>query len=288
MRGSVNLTARAVIDRRRRIHSEVSLRRVILLVLDFFWSGCYRAGVIEPARKLKLSTIFIAAIAGLVGLGVFFFIGALIASFAAGPLHISTMEGARGYFAALVGMIAGVFGFIGAAWLVLRRRGVRGVKVVLGGIAAFALIIVSAASAVGIWYSMQPHVLNRNGPEPLLRLEIRAPENIAIFADAIAELTTDRNTADVILEKPDETATRHGYVPLYYRTSHRLLVLKFPNGGARLYNVRLPANPMPKKYHAWSAWQKPDFVDEPGSTGPKRAGDGPDIEVRYHVETADD
>jgi hypothetical protein len=185
-------------------------------------------------------------------------------------------------------MIAGVFGFIGAAWLVLRRRGVRGAKVLLGGIAAFALIIVSAASAVGIWYSMQPHVLNRNGPEPLLRLEIRAPENIAIFADATAELTTDRNTADVILEKPDETATRHGYVPLYYRTSHRLLALKFPNGGARLYNLRLPANPMPKKYHDWSEWQKPDFVDEPGSTGPKRAGDGPDIEVRYHVETADD
>ena len=254
----------------------------------FFSAGRYRAGVVEPARKLKLSTIFIAAIAGLVGLGVFFFIGALIASFAAGPLHISTMEGARGYFAALVGMIAGVFGFIGAAWLVLRRRGVRGVKVVLGGIAAFALIIVSAASAVGIWYSMQPHVLNRNGPEPLLRLEIRAPQNIAIFADATAELTTDRNTADVVLEKADETATRRGYVPLYYRTSHRLLALKFPNGGARLYNLRLPANPMPKKYHAWSEWQKPDFVDEPGSTGPKRAGDGPDIEVRYHVETADD
>jgi hypothetical protein len=288
MRGSVNLNARAVIDRRRRIHCKISLRRVILLVLDFFWSGCYRAGVIKPARKLKLSTIFIAAIAGLVGLGVFFFIGALIASFAAGPLNISTMEGARGYFAALVGIIAGVFGFIGAAWLVLRRRGVRGVRAAVGGIAALALIIVSAASAVGIWYSMQPHVLNRNGPEPLLRLEIRAPQNIAIFADATAELTTDRNAADVVLEKADDTATRRGYVPLYYRTSHRLLALKFPNGGARLYNLRLPANPMPKKYHAWSAWQKPDFVDEPGSTGPKRAGDGPDIEVRYHVETADD
>src|SRR5213082_1606466 len=248
--------------------------------------------MVEPARKLKLSTIFIAAIAGLVGFGVFFFIGALIASFAAGPLHISTMEGARGYFAALVGMIAGVFGFIGAAWLVLRRRGVRGLRVALGGIAAFALIIVSAASAVGIWYSMQPHVLNRNGPEPLLRLEVRAPGNVApdIFAEVTAELTTDRNGADVFLEKAAETEqlTRHGYVPLYYRTSQRLLAVKFPNGGARLYNLRLPANPMPKKYHAWSEWQKPDFVDEPGSTGPKRASTGSDIEVRYHVETAGD
>src|SRR5438477_11279395 len=122
----------------------------------FFRPGQYRAHMVEPARKLKLSTIFIAAIAGLVGLGVFFFIGALIASFAAGPLHISTMEGARGYFAALAGMLAGVIGFVSAAWLVLRRRGVGGVRIALGGIAVFALIIVSAASAVGIWYSLQP------------------------------------------------------------------------------------------------------------------------------------
>jgi hypothetical protein len=248
--------------------------------------------VVEAAKKLKFSAILIAAAAGLVGFGVVSFIGALIASFAAGPLHISTMEGARGYFAALAGMLAGVLGFVGAVWLVLRRRGMRGVRVALGGIAAFALIIVSAASAVGIWYSMQPHVLNRNGPEPLLRVDLRAPETVApdIFANITAELTTDRNEADVVLEKATETdrLTRHGYVPLYYRTSHRLLAVKFPEGGARLYNLRLPANPMPKKYHAWSAWQKPDFVDEPGSTGPKRAGAGPDIEVRYHVETADD
>ena len=246
----------------------------------------------EPAKKLKFSTIFIAAFFGLLGFGVFLFIGALIASFAAGPLHISPMEGGRGIFAMLIGMFAGVIGFIAAVWLVLRRRGMRGVKVLLGGIAAFALIVISAASAVGLWYSMQPHVLNLNGPEPLLRLEVRAPDNVAsdVFAEITAELTTDRNGADVILEKAGETApqTRRGYVQLYYRTSRRLIALKFPNGSARLYNVRLPANPMPKKYHAWSDWQKPDFVDEPGSTGPKRAGNGPDIEIRYHIETADD
>src|SRR5439155_166876 len=101
-----------------------------------------------------------ASLAGLVGFGVFLFIGALIASFAAGPLHISTMEGAGGYFAILIGMLTGVVGFVGAVWLVLRRRGVRGVRVAVGGIAAFALIIVSAASVVGIWYLIQPNVLN--------------------------------------------------------------------------------------------------------------------------------
>jgi len=249
----------------------------------------YHSGVVEPANKLRFSAILVAAVAGLVGFGVFAFLGAALASLlAAGPLHISSREGGAGYFAISVGMLSGVLGFVGTVWLVLRRCGVGGVKVVLGGIAAFAVIIVSAASAVGIWYSMQPHVLNLNGPEPILRIELHAPANIAIFADATAELTTDRNSADAVLEKPDEAATRRGYVPLYYRTSHRLLAVKFPNGGARLYNIRLPANPMPKKYHEWSTWYKPDFVDEPGSTGPKRADGSPDIEVRYHVETADD
>ena len=245
--------------------------------------------MVEPANKLRFSAIVVAAVAGLVGFGVFAFLGAALASLlAAGPLHISAREGEAGYFAIAIGLLSGVLGFVVTVWLVLRRRGVRGIKVLVGATAAFAVIIVSAASVVGIWYSMQPHVLNLNGPEPLLRLEIHAPANIAIFADATAELTTDRNSADVVLEKPDETATRRGYVPLYYRTSHRLLAVKFPNGGARLYNIRLPANPMPKKYHEWSPWYKPDFVAEPGSTGPKKADGGPDIEVRYHVETADD
>ena len=243
----------------------------------------------EPANKLKVSAILIAAVAGLVGFGVFVFLGAALASLlAAGPLRISAREGEAGYFAIAIGLLSGLLGFVGTVWLVLRRGGVRGVRILLGAMAAFAVIIVSAASAVGIWYAMQPHVLNLNGPEPLLRLEIRAPANIATFADATAELTTDRNSADVILEKPDETATRRGYVQLYYRTSQRLLAVKFPNGGARLYNIHLPANPMPKKYHQWSPWYKPDFVDEPGSTGPKRAEGGPDIEVRYHIETAED
>ena len=88
--------------------------------------------MVEPAKKLKFSTIIIAAVAGLVGFGLALLIGALIASFVAAPLHISTMEGGRGYFAMLIGMLAGVVGFVGAVWLVLRRRGVRGLRVALG------------------------------------------------------------------------------------------------------------------------------------------------------------
>lgn len=62
-----------------------------------------------------------------------------------------------------------------------------------------------------------------------------------VFANIAGELTTDRNVADVIFDKIGETVTRHGYVPLYYRTSRRLLALKFADSGARLYDLRLPA-----------------------------------------------
>jgi hypothetical protein len=251
-----------------------------------------RQVVTERTNRLTVTTIAIAALAGLIGFALFLFIGGTIASLLAGPLHISPMEGARGYFAITIGMLAGVMGFVGTVWFILRRRGVRGGRVAFGGVMALAIIILSAASAVGIWYAMQPHVLNLNGPEPILRLEVRAPESLSpeIFGNVTGEMTTDRNGADVVLDKASETdrLIRRGYVPLYYRTSHRLLALKFAEGGARLFNLRLPANPMPKKYHAWSEWQKPDFVDEPGSTGLKKAGGGSDIEIRYRVETAED
>jgi hypothetical protein len=246
----------------------------------------------EKANKLTLATVIIGGLAGLIGFALLLSIGGIIASVLAGPLRISPMEGAQGYFAIAIGMMTGVVGFIGAVWLVLRRRGIRGGRIALGGVMAFALIILSAASAVGIWYTMQPHALNLNGPEPILRLEVRAPESLApeIFGNVTGEMTTDRNGADAILDKADAATPlfRRGYVPLYFRTSHPLLALKFAEGGARLYNLRLPANPMPKKYHVWSEWQKPDFVDEGESSGPTKASGGADMEVRYRVETAED
>jgi hypothetical protein len=250
------------------------------------------ARMAEEVKRLTFATILLAAIGGLAGFALLLFIGGVLASIAAGPLHISPMEGASGYFAVAIGLTAGVLGFIGAVWFVLRRRGIRGGGIVLGGVMEFAIIIFSAASAVGIWYAMQPHALNLNGPEPLLRVELRAPENFSpdAFGDISGELSTDRNGADLVLDKPDVATPliRHGYVPLYFRTSHRLLELKLADGSMRLFNVRLPANPMPKKYHVWTEWQKPDFIDQPGSSAPNKASGALDIEVRYRVEVAGD
>src|SRR5438874_8227058 len=120
MRGSIKGNAHTLIDRRyRRIQCKCIFQSVSWVVFDFFRTGRYAARVVEPAKKLKFSTIIIAAIAGLVGFGVFLFIGALIASFAAGPLHVSPMEGGRGVFAMLIGIIVGVIGLVCSVCLVL-------------------------------------------------------------------------------------------------------------------------------------------------------------------------
>ena len=241
-------------------------------------------------NKLTVPTVLIVAIAAVAGFALFGFAGATLAGIAAAPVfHISTMEGAQGYFAVAIGLLLGVAGAVALIWLAARWRGLRGLNIVLSGVAALATVFALAAAAVGAWYAVQPHILNQNGPEPILRLEVRAPAGMSVV-DLTGELNTDRNGADVVLDPAADAGgqTRTGYVPLYYRTSQRLIVLKAPDGRARLYNLRLPANPTrAAKYTEWSAWQKPDFIDEPGSSGPRRVDSfARDIEIRYHIEPA--
>lgn len=240
-------------------------------------------------KRIGIGVTILAGIIGLAGCIAFALIGGFVTMAVGSSLHLSTAEGAQGYLAVAVSGLAGVIGFFVSSLLFLRARGLGAAQLVIGTTSAAGLVLIVAAAAVGIWYSMQPHVLNPNGPEPLLRLELRVPPAVATASlnDCTAELSTDRNSADVIFDPPEAGAsTRRGYVPLYYRTSRRLLVLKLPDRSARLYNLRLPARPLSAKYSNWSEWQRPDFVDQPGSSGPVRASAAADIELRYRVETA--
>jgi len=82
------------------------------------------------------------------------------------------------------------------------------------------------------------------------------------------------------------SGVRMGYVEVYYRTSRRLFVLKFPNHEDRVFRLHLPANPMKAKYHAWSDWQKPDFIAKAGEQ-PPRASAGSDYQIRYKLDYQD-
>ncbi len=144
------------------------------------------------------------------------------------------------------------------------------------------------ASDLGIWYAAQPHVLNLNGPTPLLEFEVKPPEGQSVenLADVEpGELDTDRNSMPGTwrTEAPANSGVRAGYVEMYFRTSRRLFVLKFPGHEDRIFNLHLPANPMKSKYRSWSEWQKPDFMAK-ADQQPARFSAGNDYEIRYRVD----
>ena len=241
-------------------------------------------------EKLSVSAIFIGILAGVIGLGAGLFLGFALGAALAAAFHVSTFEGEAGYFAVAIALIVTCIVTPGSILLALYWRGIRGIWLFVGLIAVCLSIAAIEASGFGIWYAAQPHVLNINGPTPLLEFEVKPPDGQSIesLADVQPELDTDRNAMPGYWHKPatESSGARPGYVELYYRTSQRLFVLKFPAHEDRIFRLRFPANPMKAKYRAWSDWQKPDFVAKAGEQ-PSRFSDGNDYQIRYKVDYQD-
>ncbi len=236
-------------------------------------------------------TIFLAMLFGLLGGAAGFFAGALISAVVAGALHMSTMEGARGYFAVAVGLPAGLLGMVVTVILTLRWRGVTNLASVLGGsLATFGGLVALAAAGVGLYYISTPHPIHRNGPPVYLKFEIVPPADGAApdLSTWEAELNTDKNTMPAYWDHDahdqfNGQPVAAGRVELYYRTTQRLLVMKMPNREVRLFRLRLPADPTGPKFRRWSEWQKADFADQPGQDRP--APKDSDYSIRYLIET---
>jgi hypothetical protein len=173
--------------------------------------------------------------------------------------------------------------------LALYWRGVRTIWLFVGLITVCLAILAIASAGFGLWYMAQPHILNTNGPTPQLEFEIKPPDGQSVesLTGVDAELDTDRNVMPGYWrDAVPNSGVRTGYVEVYYRTSRRLFVLKFPNHEDRLFRLRLPANPMNAKYRAWSDWQKPDFVAKAGEQ-PSRPFGGSDYQIRYKLDYQD-
>ena len=87
-------------------------------------------------------------------------------------------------------------------------------------------------------------------------------ESVKNLDNVEPELDTDRNAMSGTwrTEPAENPGVRTGYVEMYFRTSRRLFVLKFPGHEDRIFNLHLPVNPVKSKYRNWSEWQNPDFV----------------------------
>jgi energy-coupling factor transporter transmembrane protein EcfT len=246
---------------------------------------------VRPAIKnLSVSAILLGILGGLIGVAAGLFLGFALGSGLAAAFHVSTFEGGAGYFAGLIALLVTLIVTPAAILLVLYWRGVRSIWLFLGLVIVCISMAAIGASGFGVWYAAQPHVLNINGPTPLLEFEVKPPtgQSLDSLAKVEPELDTDRNTMPGYwhTDAPENSGVRAGYVELYFRTSKRLFVLKFPGGTDRLFQLHLPANPMQPKYRAWSEWKNPDFVAKAGEQ-PSRPSGGSDYQIRYKLDYQD-
>ena len=245
----------------------------------------------QPAtKKLSASAILFGILAGIIGIGGGLFLGFALGAALAAAFHVSTFEGEAGYFAAAIALIVTCVVAPGLILVTLYWRGTRGLWLFVGLITVCVSLGIIAVSGFGIWYAGQPHVLNINGPTPLLEFEVKPPasQSLQSLADVQPELDTDRNAMPGYwhTDAPQDPGVRAGYVELYFRTSQRLFVLKFPGHEDRIFRLKLPANPMREKYQAWSDWQNPDFVAKAGQQPSRPSGEN-EYQIRYKMDYQD-
>jgi hypothetical protein len=241
-------------------------------------------------RKLSIGAILFGILAGIIGIAAGLLLGFALGAGLAAAFHVSTFEGGAGYFAAAIALLVTCVVAPGLIVLTLYWRGTRGVWLFVGLIAVCLSLGVVVVSGFGIWYAGQPHTLNINGPTPQLDFEVKPPagQSVESLANVQPELDTDRNAMPGYwhTDALQNSGVRTGYVELYFRTSQRLFVLKFPGDTDRIFQLKLPANPMREKYRAWSDWQSPDFIAKQGQQ-PSRPTGGNEYQIRYKMDYQD-
>jgi hypothetical protein len=239
------------------------------------------------SKKLPISAILFGILWGIVGAAVGLGLGFVLGSVLAAAFHVSTMEGEAGYFVVAIALIVALIVTPSSILLTLYWRGVQRIWLFVGLITVCLSIVAITAAGFGLWYMRQPHVLNANGPTPLLEFEVKPldGQSVESLAEVEAELDTDRNVMPAYWHKDlaENAGVRSGYVEVYYRTSQRLFVLKFPGREDRIFRLQLPVNPMSTRYRTWSDWKKPDFVAKAGEQ-PSRPSGGSEYQIRYRVD----
>ncbi len=140
-----------------------------------------------------------------------------------------------------------------------------------------------------LYYFSIPQRLEYDQAGASLEFELRAPADFVLPDDPYAiegTLDTDLNQQPAIwldpaLRQEGGWQVLAGTVELYYRTSSRLLVFRFPDGRDRIFRLGLAAKPDPED--SWSDWRPVDFVGLPGQ--PQTAKPGPEdrLALRYKV-----
>jgi hypothetical protein len=232
-----------------------------------------------------------AVIFGIVGVLVGYFVVAFLSSIVMGWYGVSDFEGGRGMAAAFgFGPLGGLLGLIGGIWLGVNRGSSQPMGKVLGraGLALLAIVAVAAGGLTLYYYSI-PHRLEYDQAGASLEYELRAPVDFVLPDDPSkleVTLDTDLNQQpaswlDPATRQESDRQVLSGTVELYYRTSRRLLVFRFPDDRDRIFRLGLAAKPDPED--GWSDWQPVDFVAVRGQPQTVKPGPEDPLELRYRV-----
>lgn len=240
-----------------------------------------------PIKNLSVSAVLFGMLGGIVGGALALVLGIALGAALASAMNVSQMEGTAGYFAMSIALI--VMAVVTPAVIVftLYWRGVRRIWLLAGFVIVCLGMASVGAAGFGIWYSAQPHYLI---PTPQLQFEVKPPEGESTESLAAVEiqLDTDRNSMPGNWNSDNtDPGMRSGFVEVYFRTRQRFFVLKFPNREDRIFQLRLPANPMKPRFREWSDWKKPDYIAK-GEAQPVRFSGGNEYQIRFRMDYRDD
>ena len=231
----------------------------------------------------------IAVLAGLLMAAIGAILGLAFGSVLAGVFGISSFEGAAGHFAASIAILAGFIGLIAGIVLALWIKGGISGFFALGARTAILLVVVTAIATGGVFHP------ERYGRAFLRRQSRRSNSNSAC-RPACPRPSAGRSTLkcrparkgaagsfkDEWMRREDNRAVLAGLVPLYTRTSSRILVVTLPGQPKLLFQLGLSATP--KASTEYGAWQRVSYLDTmKQDSQPRRPNADETFEIRFKV-----
>jgi hypothetical protein len=235
-------------------------------------------------------TYILALLAGLAGAAIGALLGFALGEILVPILGIPSFEGGSGYFVISIALLGGLTGLIAGIVLMLRYKGGHRTFGAIVGRMAVVLAIIGGLVFVGIQIRLAT-LENFSGGNinPQLHFEIRLPAGMAEpqrkqidFEMQAGSQRSGGFLKDEWLRRDDGRYVVSGFVPLYTRTSQRILVVKLPSQPRLLFSISLSATP--KVSDQFGPWQKVNYIDDgkPDSQ-PRRPTEAENFEIRFHV-----
>ena len=218
-------------------------------------------------------------IAGLIGAAVF-----------AAATHMTSREGASGYFVVSIGLVGALIGLI-VGLVVYGRSAPAGQAAAHMGFGALGFVALVAAVAVSLWAFMQLREapLEYNGAMANLELELRIKSADLPASPSDGWLSVEIQTAKTrpegtVLWSRKRVEGEYTIIPVVqgplYRSGGRVIVVRVGEEQVEVFSPPMKRTPDPKA--DWTEWYRPRVVDPPFGVVPPTPPKSK-LELRYRV-----